>query len=323
MDYSTFGYVPFQKADIVTGVRRPSAVHHNSYAYNFWFRALTQRVLSIIKFDLPDNWNRARDLFEYTLFFRGYVAVFDAPEFGISFQPCTTTGYDFYYQPTKAVIANPLYNAELEIGKECEIIKLTPDCYVAGGIGDIINYFAEKLANLDSAEDMAITNSKLAYVLAAKNKSSAQGLKMIFDKINAGEPTIIYDKKLIESLGEDEPFEFLDRQSVKNSYLTSDILKDFQTIINQFDAEIGIPTLGAAEKKERMITDEANSKNADTSARVSLWDESLSESIKAVNRMFGINISYQFVFLDQIQEMNEPDEMDPGISAKLKEWGMI
>lgn len=296
---NNLSYIPYHDANVVEGVRKPSTMHYDSQAFNYWFRALTHRVLSIVKFNLPDSWERAKDFFEYSLFLNGYIAVFDTDEFGISFQPCSLSGYDFYYQPTKAIIANPLYSANLEIGSECELIRLTPD-YM--GIADIIFYYAEKLASLDGAENMAIQNSKLAYILAAKNKSSAQAIKMIFDKMNSGESTIVFDKNIIENLGDDEPFEFIDRQSIKNSYITSDILQDFQTILNQFDSEIGIPTLGAAEKKERMITDEATAKNADTSARVSLWDESLSKSIEVVNSHFGINISYEFVFLNKIND---------------------
>lgn len=304
---NNFDYIPFHDANLVEGVRKPSTMHYDSYAFNYWFRSLTHRLLSIVKFDLPESWERAKDFFEYCLFFRGYVAVFDSDEFGISFQPCNVSGQDFYYQPRKAIISNPLLSAEYDIGSECELIRLTPDY---SGIGDIITYYAEKLASLDGAENMAIQNSKLAYILAAKNKASAQAIKMIFDKMNSGESTIVFDKKIIENLGDDEPFEFIDRQSIKNSYITSDILKDFQTILNQFDSEIGIPTLGAAEKKERMITDEANSKNADTSARVSLWDESLSKSIEVVNSRFNIDISYEFVFLDQMNASGKGDDIN-------------
>lgn len=312
-------YIPYREANYVEGVRRPNTQHINSQAYNYWMRALVHRCLSIIKFNLPDKWERVHDFFEYMLITRGFLAVFDAgPKFGISFQPCELSGYDFYYQPTDAIIANPQYSNTLNIGKDCALIRLTPD-YM--GVLDICAYYASKLAMMDGAIDMAITNSKLAYVLAAKSKSAASALGMIFDRLNAGESTIIYDKKIMESLGNDEPFEFLDRQSVKNSYLTTDLLRDIQTIINQFDTEIGIPTLPTVEKKERMITDEATSKNADTSARVSLWDESLSKSIADVNKMFGLDISYEFVFLDQMQDDTSDVEPDKIIKS-LADWGL-
>ena len=48
----------------------------------------------------------------------------------------------------------PLENY-LEIGKECEIIKLTPD-YM--GIWDVITYYAEKLACMDDVLGAIVTN---------------------------------------------------------------------------------------------------------------------------------------------------------------------
>ena len=310
-------YIPYREANFVEGVRKPGTRHINSDAYHFWCRRLIHRCLSIIKFELPDNWERVHDFFEYVLITRGFLAVFDNKDFGISFQPCELSGYDFYYQPTDAIIANPQYSDTLKIGEQCALIRLTPD-YM--GILDIVRYYAAKLASMDGAVDMAITNSKLAYVLAAKSKGAAAALAMIFDMINNNESTIIFDKKIMDALGSDEPFEFLDRQSVKNSYLVTDLLRDIQTIINQFDTEIGIPSLPTVEKKERMITDEAQSKNADTSACVKLWDESLSKSIDEVNRMFGINIGYKFVFLDDASIPGPED--DAKIVKSLSEWGL-
>lgn len=311
-------YFPYQAQNLFDGVIAPSAVKNDSVAYAFWCRSLYQRLCSIIEFKLPDNWERAHDFFEACLFGRGFCAVFEDKKFGVSFQPASISGYDFYYQPTKAIVSNPLLSKEFEIGKDCELIKLTNDY---SGVVDIVAYYAEKLATIDGAVNMSIINSKFAYVLGAKNKAAAQAIKMIFDKVNKGEPLVIYDKTIVEGLGEEEPFEFIDRSGLKNSYITSDLLNDFQTLINQFDTEIGIPTL-PAEKRERMITDEAHARDADSSARIALWNESLTKSIDNVNKKFGTDISFRFKFLDQNNtEDQDPEEtLDKSIERRLKEW---
>ncbi|MBO5957283.1 MAG: hypothetical protein J6Q39_06990 [Bacteroidales bacterium] len=299
-------YIPYRLENIFTGVEKPAPVKNTSYAFAFWKRCLYHRLCSIIEFDLPENWLRAKDFFEACLFARGYVGVFNSVDYGIAFQPGTVSGYDFYYQPTRFLVANPVMkeSGDFKIGETCELIKLTNDFR---GVMDIINYYAEKLATLDGAVNMAIINSKFAYVFGAHNKAAAQAVKMIFDKINAGDPTVIYDAKITEGLGDTEPFEFIERSSLKNSYITTDLLRDFQTILNSFDNEIGIPTLGAGEKKERMITDEAEAKQADASARVTLWDECLKNSIERVNNMFDLNISYTFRFLEQMKEEEQKE----------------
>ena len=89
------------------------------------------------------------------------------------------------------------------------------------------------------------------------------------------------------------------------------LLSDAQTLLNQFDNEIGIPTL-PAEKKERMITDEANARQADCSARITLWDECLRNSIKTVNKKFGLNIKFNFRTYDVTSDI----ESDKGDSEK-------
>lgn len=310
-----YNYIPFSMQNIFDGTRHPAAVKNDAAAYLFWCRALYQRLCSVIEFkNLPENWERARDLFEAALFYRGFVCVFDDVKFGLSFQPANLLGYDFYYQPTQAIVANPKLSKTFDIGKDCELIKLTNDF---NGVCDIVAYYAEKLATIDGAVNMAIINSKLAYVFGAKNKAAAQAVKMIFDKINAGEPTVVYDKQLTESLGDDEPFEFLDRQSLKNSYITTDLLADAETILNDFNREIGIPTL--PEKRERMITNEAEALTADSSARITLWDECLRNSIKEVNSMFNTNIGYTFRFLDNGPEVSAEDEE---LERKFKSWVM-
>lgn len=313
-----YNYIPFSMQNIFDGTRHPAAVKNDAAAYLFWCRALYQRLCSVIEFkNLPENWERARDLFEAALFYRGFVCVFDDIKFGLSFQPANLLGYDFYYQPTQAIVANPKLSKTFTIGEDCELIKLTNDF---GGVCDIVAYFAEKLATLDGAVNMAIINSKLAYVFGAKNKGAAQAVKMIFDKINAGEPTVVYDKQLTESLGDDEPFEFLDRQSLKNSYITTDLLADAETILNDFNREIGIPTL--PEKRERMITNEAEALTADSSARITLWDECLRNSIKRVNDMFNTNISYSFRFLENQPTGPEASAEDKELEKRLKTWVM-
>lgn len=305
-------YAPYRLEDFFSGVRSPNAVvKNNSAAYWFWVRALYQRVCSVIEFKLPADWNRARDFFEAVLFSQGYLCVFNDKEFGTVFQNCTLSGYDFYYQPSRAIVTNPLmtYSREFKIGEDCSLIKLTNDYR---GVLDIIVYYAEKLATISGAVDMNLINSKFGYLIGAKNKQAARAIEMMFDRMNKGEPLVCYDKSITEGLADEDPFVFIDRNSIKNSYITTDLLNDAQTLLNNFDTEIGLKSI-PNEKKERMVVDEVNSRMQDTNARISLWRECLTNSIKEVNEMFGLDISFSFRFADQ-----DNDEISEGI----KQWVM-
>ena len=109
-NYAPYGY---EEINVYAGTFTPSEIHNrDNYTYWYWFRALFQRAASTIKFDLPSNWSEeTQEFFKYCLFVNGFVAIFDSNKFGLSFQPCTLYGYDFYYQPTNALITNPAITA--------------------------------------------------------------------------------------------------------------------------------------------------------------------------------------------------------------------
>ena len=306
-------YIPmnYEHINNINSMYIPSNVKYlNTQVYNYWERSLFQRAISVIDIKVPEEWSGSvRDFLYYCLFRFGSVAVFKNTKLGLVFNPGTFKGYDFYYQPTGYLIANPALDRslELEIGKDCQIIKIAPD-YL--GIWDTISYYAEKMSMLDSAINMSITNSKLAWILGARNKSIAQTIKKIFDKVSRGDPLVIYDAKMQDDpQTKKEPWQFLERTNIKNSYITTDQLQDFQTLLNNFDSEIGIPTI-PYQKKERMVTSEANSRIIDSTSRSIVWKNTLDECFKLVNEMFGLELSCELRFYDPEDTEDEEVQKD-------------
>lgn len=302
-------YIPLNYDQIngIAGQYHPSTVKaYNNKSFAFWERALFQRSLSIMNFSIPWDGTIA-DFFKYCLFARGFVAVFNRGEVGLTFQPCGLTGYDWYYRPTNALIANPAISTslDLKIGRDCEILKLTPD-YM--GIWDIIEYYAEKLSNLDNAIDISLINNKYPFLIAAKNKGAAETLKKMLDLANNGEPAIVYDKRVTANGDEgSEPWHVWDRGNLRESYLTTEQLSDFRTLMHNFDTEIGIPTL-PIEKKERMISDEAQALETDATSRSRVWLKTFNESARAVNAHYGTNISVKLTYEGREGSQNENDD---------------
>ena len=72
---------------------------------------------------------------------------------------------------------------------------------------------------------------------------------------------------------------------MKQNYITTDLLQDFQTILNDFDSEIGIHTI-PYQKKERLVQSEAESTEIDAKARSIVWVDTLDSSIKEVKQLF-------------------------------------
>lgn len=311
-----FGYVPlnYEQIDIAAGTYTPSQVKsYNNQQYVLWQRALFQRACSTLKINLPKIWseNGRKDFFYYCLFAFGFVGCGELPEIGKWFNPVTLSGFDFYYQPRKMILANPFYNSskELEIGKDAEVIKLTPDYQ---GIFDVIAYYAEKLAVMDVAINTNIINSKFAYIVGSKNKAASAVLKKLFDNVNSGEPAVFFDSKLAnDGTDKEEPWQALFRDNIKQSYIVTDLLRDFQTVINDFDTEVGIPTL-PYEKKERLVTSEAESKQIDATSRSIIWYETLKESFEHVNEF--LQFSGEDALSVELRYTSEEGGANDGIS---------
>ena len=308
----------FDEINLIEGTYTPSQVKtFNTAAYRYWERALYQRAMSVIDITkIPDQWRGTReDFFKMILFRRGFLAILDVPEYGLIFQPCTLSGYKgIYYEPANALITNPYANlrqTEYRIGEECEILKLCPD-YM--GVWDIISYYAEKLATMDGAVNMAIINSKLAYVLGGRDKSGREALAKIMDKVNEGQPSVIYDSNLLNNQKDKEsPFQLLELPSVKDNYIVSDLLKDFNDILNKFDAAIGIPTI-PYEKKERVQNAEAKLQTYDGAARSLTWIETLKSSNEVITAHFGPILDFELHYPEEEAEDNAIEDNIDGLT---------
>ena len=290
MGFLPIGYTPlnYNEINVRAGSYFPSQVKpYNNEVFMYWQRSLFQRACSTLIIDVPDDWKKHKNLLYWSLFAYGFCGVFDLSEFGKCFNPVTLTGYNFYYEPTLAILANPAMKeekSEFVIGKDCQILKLTPDYK---GVFDIITYYAEKLASMDCAINTAIINTKFAYIMGAKNKAAAEVLKKLFDMISKGEPAVFFDSKLANDPNDkEEPWQALFRDNLKSSYIITDLLKDFQTILNNFDCEIGIPTI-PYEKKERMVTSEAESRQIDSTSRSIVWFDELTRTMEICNEFLG------------------------------------
>lgn len=315
------GYTPlnYDRINNVESHIQPSTIKYcNAVTFAYWQRSLFQRAISTIKFTgLPDTWEgEVKDFFYWCLFAYGYVGVFNTRNFGISFQPGKLYGFDFYYQPTEFIVANPKLNKRFKIHKQTELIRLTPDWK---GIFDIVNYYAMLLSALDAGINMSIINSKFAWLIGAKNKAAAEALKKAFDKINSGEPAVVLDSSLLlqqDNQSKEDPWSFLERTNIKQDYLTTDMLMDRSTLLSAFDAEIGIRSL-PYNKKERLVTAEAESREQDSTARLMLWKATLDSSLELVNKMFSLNIKAEITY--EGGEGNAPGENDTDRNGKLSE----
>ena len=296
-------YAPYKynEINVANTLYEPSIVkNRNNAHYNYWFRSLFQRASSVIVFDdLP--WNGSvKQFMYYCLLKYGYIDCFNDETFGKAFQPCTLSGMDFYYQPTDANVSNPDLNVTHKIHKDCGILKLTPDYR---GIWDVIDYYACMLAEFNPAIMMSVINAKYATIMGAETKAGARFLEKVVDKVNAGNPAIVFDASILvpkNPATKEDTIHDYSRKDIKSTYIGTELINDFMSILNQFDSEIGIPTI-PYQKKERMVTDEATSRTIDSQARSLIWIESLNDTLdEDVNRILGTSIKARHRYVDMI-----------------------
>ena len=258
----------------------PSTVHCKNTGLQMYFaRYLLQKAIAVFKWKLPDNW--AENYFLYCLYTWGYIAVVNTDKFGVIAQGCALKGYDIYYQPTHALITNPLLKGILEprIGTQCALIRLQPDY---GGIMDKVNFYADMMALCAETIGTNILNSKLSYIFAASNKTDAESFKKMFDKVASGEPAAFIGKDLFNEDGSPNWMQF--NQDLKNTYVADEIMMDLRRWEQEFCRDLGINNANT-EKKERMIVDEVASNNEETLLWSDLALEQLQKGCKMTNEL--------------------------------------
>ena len=268
----------------------PSTVHvKDSGLCRYFTKYLLQKAMSVFEWDLPETWNK--DYFLYVLYCWGYVAVVNTDKFGVIPQGCGLKGYDVFYAPTHAVIANPLLSGILEprIGTQCELLKLQPDF---SGILDLVGHYAEQMALASQSVSVNLLNSKLSYVFTAKTKALAESLKKMYDQIASGEPAVVIDSRLKNAADGEETWKAFE-QNVGGNYIVTNLLADLRKIEAMFDTEIGIPNANT-DKRERLIQDEVNANNIETFSKCAMWLANLQAACKRLNDMFGLSISVRW-----------------------------
>lgn len=280
----------YQFINLYEGSRNPSAIHtRNTALFGYFVKYLFQKLVSVFRFEnLPETW--AENYFKYVLMGYGFIAVFDSEKYGVIPQQCTLSDtYTIFYQPSRAIIANPVLNGlNLKIGEECEIIKLQPDF---GSPMDIVSTYADLMSVALETASINLLNSKASYIFFAQNKAVAETYAEMYDQISSGKPFTVLDKNMKNEDGSLNWEMFT--QNVGQNYITDRVLGDMKTIEDRFNTRIGIPNANT-QKRERLISSEVESNDVDTTALVNVWLDTLRDSIERVNKKYDLNIKVSY-----------------------------
>ncbi len=287
----------YDRINVYNSQVSPSTVHcSNTELVEYYKRYLLQKVISVYDFQgMPKTWSKS--YFTYVLFGIGFITVFETDRYGVIPQACGLSGYNVFYEPTNAIVANPLieFKNDLRFGYNCELVKMQPDY---SGIMDMVTNYADLMALAWETAGVNLVNSKMAYVFASSNKAGAETFKKMYDEINKGNPAVFIDKDMF-NLDGSRNWDYV-TQNIGSNYIVGDILADLKNIEDRFNTDIGIPNANT-QKRERLITDEVNANNVDTKAKVILWLETIRDGLNKVNDMFNLNLSVKYRYdLDEV-----------------------
>lgn len=289
---------------------QPSFVHVNNTALAQMFkRYLLQDAMAVYRWTMPENWNQNYAL--YCLYCWGFFAVINTDKYGIIPQGCSLSGYNVMYQPTHAMIANPLLQGaqRLVIGEQTELVRLKDDY---SGVMDIVNWYGDLMALAAETSATNLTNSKLAYVFLTDDDRGAASMRKVYDQIASGQPAVVADKSLSTARpGQLDVTTFA--QNLSQNFITKDILDVIRQLKDSFCTEIGIPNANKS-KKERMITAEAESNDVEVYNKALVTLERLQDGCRRVHKLFGLTDADLWVELREVKtNVSDGNNVDFGV----------
>lgn len=260
---------------------------------------LLNKIKGVIEIDCPDDWDK--DYILDTLLLQGRLCITDTPA-GVLPLECQPYGQNVFKRPCDVNIVNPVIGSfSRKIDVDCVLMYLF-DNKIFRSYEEVIRIHAQKLANCDSAIDVNLINTKVAYVFDCADKKQADEAKLIYDKITSGEPAVFYHSN--SGMNLQDKMQFF-KNDVKSVYICDMVQKEKRAIINEFLTQVGINN-AAEEKKERLLVDEVNSNNDELIINIKYAYDNIKKALDKIKKMFPeIKFDIRMPFIDRMNEKSE------------------
>ena len=258
---------------------RPKNVDPNSTSFWFYVRSLFRKVMSIYELSgFPEEWDL--DYFMSVLFAQGFITITDTP-MGVLPLRCGVSGINVFNHPTTVIVANPvLGNFDRTIDEDCVLVKLS---YDYRGLMDIVYRYATMLSECDCSISVNLMNSKVAFIGLVESKAQANSMKLMYDKITAGEPAVFVKGSQING-------DQILYNHVKENFIASDIQILKRKIMSEFLTEIGVNNANT-DKRERLTDNEVEANDSEIQLNAGYWLDQIREGLDKANKMFGLNLA--------------------------------
>ena len=262
-----------RKPKDVDGVANTSSIYYQ--------RKLLRQVMGRFEFTgWPEEWDL--DYAMEHLFLDGFFCITDT-EAGILPLHCGVTGQNVFDRPFEVIVANHVLGSfRRTIGKDCALVRLQ---YNYAGIWDLLQRYATLLSMCDSSQAVNLMNAKAAFFAFAESKAQAETMKKMYDSLSSGEPAVFIkgDPTMRDS------FYF---NNVRQNFVGLEIEDLKNRLMDEFLTEIGIRNANT-EKRERLVTYEAESREEETRSGVAHWIETVNLGLDVANKLYSKDLRFR------------------------------
>lgn len=271
--------------------------------YNYRVNQLLEYMMKLFSYKkLPDSIpDHEIDLY---LYLYGHAGVVKTPEGKlIAVVPMMSDPTDYLDVFKKFTWATPLHNGQAYIGKTGIVIdntKLHNSSY------PLIHTTAARLAHIDTTVICSLVNGRDTVAIKAISQKFAHDAESYQRQKYNGNPSFIVDRGF-------STIEFEDCKTEKN-FNIRELIDSTNVILSEFYENIGINK--TVEKRERMISAEADSNKELLKLNIMNMFECRKAGIAKVNKLFGTDIEVECNVDISNYDIKDPEDVT---APKLKE----
>lgn len=267
----------------------------NILTESFLYERFKLLMLNQFKWTGPEEHNIQERHIENYLFDNGYCLFFEDPTNGKLCLPCFGEGGQNVYGDFvkyRATGFNYTYTVSAENSVLIENNKLRMPTEKA------VLFFVERLFELVRTMDVNVKQLKLQTLFTATD-DNVLTVKKIIDEIDNNNWCIVVDKMVIAD-------EIVKAVQTGVKCLTPELTDRYNAVMNEALTYFGINNSNT-DKRERLITDEANANNQFIDSCAEMFLESRKRACEEINKKFGLNWTVE---LRNKREVNENVDND-------------